>query len=882
MISALAGLPSLGGIGGGFDSGSLPLLGFGLLSTFASSLTTQSFQGPTTNIPDLNNTKYNYNFGSFNNNFGSYTGNGSNGNGYFYNPAPYGDNPSLHTGPSDFRAWHQWATGGVQPPLAVAPFYGQGFGYTNVQFGSAGAYGAAGYGASGGYGAPAAYGTPPVGAYPYSASPAYAPTSYGSQPIFSSAYQAMGVVQQSNYTAVPNYTPVQTYIPPSTYTPPTYNYTPPASSPPPSYTPPVQNYTPPSTAPTYGSQPTPQQTANFNNYAQDAIARFNANGSSITGQYQGATGMQAPGYTPATYNPPDYSQPGVANPYYGQPTPEQTANFNNYAQEALARFNATGASINGQYAVGTGQVPPSYTPATYGTGGQPTPEQTANFNNYAQQAMAQLNAASVAIQGTYQASLTSSTAQLNYGSDITYSLPASQQTPAYGAYLGSYQSLPTYNAATYGAYNLGWSYPQPQPPVFYGSALPSYTAPLIQNQTPYGYGGPPLPAPCPPPAYPPRPPHQYQQPPVPPTPPTPPAPPAYPPVVEQPPAPPAKPVTASDAPASQPIPPRTGNRPGRVDYPVVPIIQQDAAGPASVLGSRLTGDPAKIASFTISNPPPNQNNDANRFDRIGAYMVMQQDSSLRYNVDSGRFFRTYEGGVTKDVLDMAQVSQMMRQDHPDNFTRVGQLLQHLPNDNQLFGSQEQAVTPPGSFAAGGASHTNGFLPPPRPPVNLPPLNTPVLPPLNTPVLPPFAGFPNSGGKVPALDQLVAQREAGQITGNDFNLALLQIAAQQGALNPNPAPQAPGVPFQITAHRYWDPQRGDYANVTEVTTQGYQGDDQRVFNTQNQTSVTVTRDGVPTGTPVRVTVNWDNGQSRTWDYQVAADNQSDVDVFSPIG
>lgn len=871
MISALAGLPSLGGIGGGFDGGSLPLLGFGLLSTFASSLTTQSFLGSTTSIPDLNS-QANINFGNFNSNFGSYTGNGSNGNGYFYNPAPYGDNPSLHTGPSDFRAWHQWATGGVQPPLCVEPFYGQGYGYTNVQFGSAGAYGAAaGYGSPGVYGTQGAYGaasvgygttqgafagglgygTTPVGAYPYSASPAYCPPTYGSQPIFSSAYQAMGVVQQSSYTPVQNYTPIQTYIPPSNYTIPPQNYTPPA---PPNYS-----------AATYGTQPTPEQTANFNNYAQEAIARFNSNGASITGTYQGATGMQAPGYTPATYAAPDYSQPGVANPYYGQPTPEQTANFNNYAQEALARFNSTGASINGQYAVGTGMAPPSYTPATYGYGGQPTPQQTASFNNYAQEALARLNATSASIQGTYQASFASSSVQVNYGSDITYSLPA-QQTPAYGSYLGNYQSLPNYGAASYGAYNLGWSYPQPQPPVFYGSALPSYTAPLIQSQTPYGYGGPPLPAPCPPPAYPPRPPHQHQhppyQPPTQPTPPTPPAPPARDP----------KEVANEQA---QSIPPRTGNHPGRIDYPVVPIIQQDVAGPASVLGSRLTGDPSKIASFTVSNPAPNQNNDANHFDRIGAYMVMQQDSSLRYNVDTGRFFRTYDGGVTRDVLDMAQVSQMVRQDHPDNFTRVGQLLQHLPNDNQLFGSQEQGATPSGSFAAGGATQTNGgFVPPPRQPLNLPPLNTPTLP--------PFAGFGNSGGKVPALDALVAQRESGQISGNDFNLALLQIAAQQGALNPNPQPQTAGVGFQITAHRYWDPQRGDYANVSDVTTQGYEGEDQHIFNTQNQTSVTVSRDGVPPGTPVRVTVNWDNGQSRTWDYQVGIDQQSDVDVFSPIG
>lgn len=819
MISALAGLPSLGGIGGGFDGGSLPLLGFGLLSTFANTLTTQSFQGPTTNIPDLSS-QANINFGNassnFNTNFGSYTGNGQNVNGYYWNPYPYGDNPSLHTGASDFRSWHQWATGGVQPPLAVAPFYGQSYGYSNVQFGSAGAYGAAGYGSAGGYGAVGGYGAAQGGAFPYSASPAYCPPTqapaYGGQPIFSNAYQAMGTVQQSNYTAVPNYTPIQTNIPPTQYTPPTYNYN----------TPPVQT----------------------------------------------------PTYTPATYTPPDYSNPGVANPYYGQPTPEQTANFNNYAQQALSQFNATGASISGQYSSATGMTAPSYQPATYGTGtygGQPTPEQTANFNNYAQQALAQLNATSASIQGTYQSSFTSTTS--TYGrSDITYTLPSSPQVPSYAGYTNSYQSLPTYGSASYGAYNsVAWSYPQQQTPVFYGSALPSYTAPLIQQQTPYCYGGPPQPAPCPAPTYPPRPPHHhhdhdYGQPTTPPTPPTPPTTPDYstPPVVQAPPPP-----KVSEIEQFTPVASTNFTRPGRVEYGQVPIIQQDVAGPASVLASRMTGDPNKIASFATSTPAPGQNNDAMRYDRLGAYAVMQQDSSLRYNVDTGRFFRTYDGGVTKDVLDMAQVSQMMRQDHPDNFARVGQLLQHLPTDNQLFGSKEpSAPTSPNNSATGA--------------VNLPPLNMPTLPPLNTPTLPPFAGFGNSGGKVPALDALIAQREAGQISGNDFNLALLQIASQQGALNPNPQPQAPGFPFQITAHRYWDPQRGDYANVTDVTTQGTEGADQRVFNPQNQTSVTVTRNDVPPGTPVRVTINWDNGQSRVWDYQVAATDQADVDVFSPIG
>lgn len=870
MISALAGLPSLGGMGGGFDGSSLPMLGFGLLSTLSSSLTTGGFLGIAgTSVPNIQAT--NINFGNFNSSFGSYSGasGNSNSNGYFYNPNQYGDNPSLHTGPSDFRAWHQWATGGVQPPLEVAPFYGQGYAATNVQFNNSYAYGAAGaYGAQGGYGAQAP-------AYPYSASPSYgAATGYAAQPIFSNAYRAMGAIQQTNYTPVPNYTPVQNYTPVPSYNPPSYPTT--------NYTP--TNYTAPAYTPsaTYGSQPTPEQTSAFSSWAQSALSQFNATGSTISGSYQSATGQPAPTYAPAAYNPPNYSQP----PTPSTPSPGTT---------------------------------PGY---TYGT--PPTPQQTAAFSSYAQQALAQLNATAATIQGSYQAS--SSSSQASYGSDITYSLPASQP-PSYASYTGAYQSLPTYQSAasyqsyqssanyqSYGAYNnVGWSYPQPQPPVFYGSALPSYAAPVLQSQTPYGYGGPPQPAPVPPPAYPPRPPYQQQQPPTPPAAPTPPAyppvaqqPPVYtPPVAQQPPAPPAPPayppVTQQPPvytpPVAQPpappdkgrapadswmattvAPTNNGSRPARLDYPRVPIIQQDVNGPASVLASRLVGDPSKISSFTATSPPPNQNKDALHFDRVGAYTVMQQDSSLRYNVDTGRFFRTYDGGTTKDVLDMAQVSQMLRQDHPDNYNRVGRLLQHLPTDGQLFGSQEQAPPISPSFTAGGATQvSSGFVRPPQ----LPPVQIPNLPPLNSPTLPPFAGFPNSGGKVPALDALVAQREAGQISGNDFNLALLEIAGQQG-ISRNPQPPSPGSQFQLTAHRYWDPQRGDYANVTDVTTQGYEGQDQQVFNTLNQHSLTVTREGVPDGTPVRVTINWDNGQSRVWDYQVANNQNGDVDVFSPIG
>lgn len=255
---------------------------------------------------------------------------------------------------------------------------------------------------------------------------------------------------------------------------------------------------------------------------------------------------------------------------------------------------------------------------------------------------------------------------------------------------------------------------------------------------------------------------------------------------------------------------------------------------------------------------------------------MQQDPSLRYNVDSGKFFRTYSTGETKDVMDMAQVSQMLRQEHPDHYGRVGQLLSHLPNDEQLFGARTASAT---------ANPTRAHGATPINPGSIPPVQTPVLPPFQPPILPAFGGIPNSGGTVPALDQLVANRDAGRITGNDFNLELIKIAAQTGAINTNPLQAKPATaPFTVTAHRYWDSAAGAYSDVSEILIQGGENpnDVERRFNPNKQTTLVVNKDNVPLGNPMRVTVSWENGQSRVWDYQVADQKGSDVDVFSPLG
>lgn len=807
MLGALAGLPSLGGLGGGFGGGGLPMLGFGLLSALTSTLTTRSFLGPTTDIPSLSST--NINFGNLNTNFGNYAGT----SGQVGSSSLYFDDPSLHTGPSSFGTWHAWATGGVQPPLTVAPL--------NFQtYGSAGSYGPVSYGTAGSYGmgvhGTAGYCPPPIfGGYMTPVpNPTYTPVPYPGQTP----------VPQPTYTSVPY--PGQTPVPQPTYTSVPYPGQTPV--PYPHQTPvPQQNYIPQNYYPQYGAQDQQRNDA-FNAWANDALARFNASNSAISATYNQSQTGNVTNYGPV--------QPTYVNSVFNQQTSQayqqlygnfdfttsfsnntiseaqRHAMFQSYTNEALASFNAQSVSING--AVGYGSPPPIQAP--------PAPVQP-----------------------------------LPPG----YSFPTYSQPPAYGAYQGYYQGLPAYGAPSYGAYNSCWCYPS-QPPVFYQPALPSYTAPVMQHQTPYGYGGPPQPAPCPPP-----PPYQTE-----------PRPPYVPPV---------------DTPPRVEVPPVVTPGPRtRNEYPRIPVVANDFGQASQVLGSRLVGDPAKIAAFTNTNPPPMNNQDSLRFDRIGAYFVMQQDSSLRYNVDTGRFFRTYSTGETKDVVDMAQISQMLRQEHPDQFGRVGQLLSHLPSDDQLFGARGPAGagpaggsgTPSPTFVYGASPINPGFVPPPQP-INLPPVQPGTLPPPQPANLPPFAGFPNSGGQVPALDQLVKDRAAGTVTGNDFNLELIRIAAQTGAINPNPMQAQPAkAPFTITAHRYWDSAAGQYSDVSEILVMGGENpnDVQRVFNPNKQTSVVVNKDGVPLGNPMRVTVTWENGQSRVWDYQVSDEKGSDVDVFSPLG
>lgn len=244
-----------------------------------------------------------------------------------------------------------------------------------------------------------------------------------------------------------------------------------------------------------------------------------------------------------------------------------------------------------------------------------------------------------------------------------YNVPNYGSVPNYGNYYGNYQQMQGYGSVS-PFQNLSWNYASQS--AFYTPAMPSYTQPMVQHQSPYGYGGPSIGHHYPvAPNYPrprPRPPHCGCQPPKPP---------------------------------SRP-PHECGTVPERKTFGTIPNPIKDYDKAAQTLSSRMTGDPYKIGRLADVTPRPEVNKDSLRFQRQGIYAVMQQDPSLNYNVDTGKFYRTYEDGSTKDVLSMSQVTQIMRQNCPpkQEYNQVGRLLKRLPTDQQLFGNYERCKPQP--------------------------------------------------------------------------------------------------------------------------------------------------------------------------------------------
>ena len=115
---------------------------------------------------------------------------------------------------------------------------------------------------------------------------------------------------------------------------------------------------------------------------------------------------------------------------------------------------------------------------------------------------------------------------------------------------------------------------------------------------------------------------------------------------------------------------------------------------------------------------------------------------------------------------------------------------------------------------------------------------------------------------------------------------MRIAQQTGALrnNVNNSGPANTGDFNLTAHRYWDSSTGGYVNVSEILLSGgiNPNDELRVFNPQGQNTLSISRENVPLGNNMRVTVSWENGQQRIWDYSLREGGDTAVDVFTPAG
>ena len=206
------------------------------------------------------------------------------------------------------------------------------------------------------------------------------------------------------------------------------------------------------------------------------------------------------------------------------------------------------------------------------------------------------------------------------------------QLPDYQSYLAGYRSLP---AAPQGGCGLLWNFATPSGPV-YDQALPSYLAQVMQSQTPLGSVGARREAPC-------RPEEGAK-------------------------------VTVLPAPATR----------ARQKLPQVldPLENPEAA--AQSLAVRLLGEARRRAALTVWQPRPDENQDGLHLERLALYFVLARDSSLRYNVDSGRFVRVYGDGESREVLSMAWVGQVLRQAQPDRWSRVEQRICRLPLDQHLF------------------------------------------------------------------------------------------------------------------------------------------------------------------------------------------------------
>ncbi|MBI3927228.1 MAG: hypothetical protein HY319_16950 [Armatimonadetes bacterium] len=94
-------------------------------------------------------------------------------------------------------------------------------------------------------------------------------------------------------------------------------------------------------------------------------------------------------------------------------------------------------------------------------------------------------------------------------------------------------------------------------------------------------------------------------------------------------------------------------------------------------------------------------------------------------------------------------------------------------------------------------------------------------------------------------------------------------------------------LNVNAHRYYNNERGEYVNVAKVQIHekgayGAQGQRKRVtdWNQGGAYQFSTGKDNAEVGKSYQVTVTWEDGTSRTWDYTVDSPQGSTVDVYHP--
>lgn len=385
------------------------------------------------------------------------------------------------------------------------------------------------------------------------------------------------------------------------------------------------------------------------------------------------------------------------------------------------------------------------------------------------------------------------------------------QLPEYENYLKGFHSLP---APAESGWDLTWPFPSP-PLLDFDQALPGYVGPYLQSLTPLGGGGARRSAPWPPPG--------------------------------------------REKKTKQPLPSKTSD-PACQTYEELPEPQSDPEGAARVLISRLLGDPGRISALGLCHPPPDENHDILRLERLTVYAVLREDRRLRYHVDKRRFFRTLAGGAVSDLLSLARASQILRQGQ----SRLKQWLALLPYQRHL--STPAPPRPP-------KRATPAVAPPTAAPSAVPVESTSTR--VATPAPPPAAPSPSA---IPSA--------APQAVPPVAPMASPQPVPPPAAEPPAPpapvtAPAGPAVPFNLKIHRYWDLAAGDYCQVAEVLLEGQGCDESPLLNSQKSPTFLVT-ENLPLGATIKVTVTWANGTKRSWEERLSLSSGIATEVFSPEG